>query len=353
MSDLFTSHILHWLLSSPPAEWIMQQAHELLIGALKQGPIPQHVAFVMDGNRRYAKNHKIESLEGHHLGFEALARILEVCYKCGVKVVTVYAFAIENFNRPKREVDGLMLLAKTKLSQLMQHGEVLDRYGARIKICGKREMIPDDVLDYVDKAVQATSNNTGAVLNICFPYASREEMTHAVRTTVQDYLSTPPPKQSTFSQTRISQNIKTRNLSKPDLPPIDETPSAPPSPGLDGRESVSSTASTLHQLESSSQRSSSNITRYPDPETITPETLTNHMYTAGDPPLDMFVRTSGVERLSDFMLWQCHQDTQMYFLKCMWPEFDLWHFLPVLVEWQWRQKQKDMDEKPQKGTKQR
>ncbi|ROV95140.1 hypothetical protein VSDG_05814 [Cytospora chrysosperma] len=291
MSDLFTSHLLHWLLSSPPAEWIMQQAHELLIGALKQGPIPQHVAFVMDGNRRYAKNHKIESLEGHHLGFEALARILEVCYKCGVKVVTVYAFAIENFNRPKREVDGLMLLAKTKLSQLMQHGEVLDRYGARIKICGKREMIPDDVLDYVDKAVQATSNNTGAVLNICFPYASREEMTHAVRTTVQDYLSTPPPKQSTFSQTH--------------------------------------------------------------PETITPETLTNHMYTAGDPPLDMFVRTSGVERLSDFMLWQCHQDTQMYFLKCMWPEFDLWHFLPVLVEWQWRQKQKDMDEKPQKGTKQR
>lgn len=75
MSDLFTSHVLNWLLSSPPAEWVMQQAHELLIGALKQGPIPQHVAFVMDGNRRYAKNHKIESLEGHHLGFEALARV--------------------------------------------------------------------------------------------------------------------------------------------------------------------------------------------------------------------------------------------------------------------------------------
>ncbi|ROW17072.1 hypothetical protein VPNG_01293 [Cytospora leucostoma] len=349
MSDLFTFYIQNWLLSSPPAEWIMKQAHELLIGALKQGPIPQHVAFVMDGNRRYAKNHKIESLEGHHLGFEALARILEVCYKCGVKVVTVYAFSIENFNRPKREVEGLMLLAKTKLSQLMQHGEVLDRYGARIKICGKREMIPADVLEYVDRAVHATRNNTGAVLNICFPYGSREEMTNAVRTTVQDYLSTPPPKSSPFSQTRISQNIKTRNLSIPDLPPIDETPSAPPSPGL---ESVSSTASTLHHLESSSQRSS-NSTRYPDPESITAETLTNHMYTAGDPPLDMFVRTSGVERLSDFMLWQCHQDTQVYFLKCMWPEFDLWHFLPVLIEWQWRQKQKDMDEKPRQGIKQR
>ena len=90
-------------------------------------------------------------------------QILEVCYKCGVKVVTVYAFSIENFNRPKREVDGLMLLAKTKLSQLMQHGEVLDRYRARIKICGKRELIPDDVLEYVDRAVHATSKNTGFV----------------------------------------------------------------------------------------------------------------------------------------------------------------------------------------------
>lgn len=88
-------------------------------------------------------------------------QILEVCYKTGVKVVTVYAFAIENFNRPQREVEGLMLLAKTKLSQLMQHGEVLDRYGARIKICGKRELIPKDVLEYVDRAVESTSKNTG------------------------------------------------------------------------------------------------------------------------------------------------------------------------------------------------
>lgn len=100
-------------------------------------------------------------------------------------------------------------------------------------------------------------------------------------------------------------------------------------------------------------RGMSNVTRLPDPETITPETLDSNMYTAGDPPLDMFVRTSGVERLSDFMLWQCHQDTQLFFLKCMWPEFDLWRFLPVLIEWQWRQRQKEMDEKPWRGLKHR
>jgi len=75
MSDLYLSRMRNWLMCSPPAEWIIKNAREALIGALKQGPIPQHVAFVMDGNRRFARSHKIETVEGHHLGFEALARV--------------------------------------------------------------------------------------------------------------------------------------------------------------------------------------------------------------------------------------------------------------------------------------
>ena len=62
------------------------------------------------------------------------------------------------------------------------------------------------------------------------------------------------------------------------------------------------------------------------------------MFTADMHALDLLLRTSGVERLSDFMLWQCHEDTDIVFLKCLWPEFDLWTFLPVLVEWQWRRR---------------
>lgn len=352
MSDLYLSHLRNWLLSSPPAEWALRQVHELLIGALKQGPIPQHIAFVMDGNRRYAKDHKIETIHGHHLGFEAMARILEVCYKCGVKVVTVYAFSLENFNRPEAEVKGLMALAKSKLKQLVDHGELLERYDARIRICGKQELIPDDVMEIMNQAVEATSKNNGPVLNLCFPYGSREEITQAVRATVKEYLGPPPPRASGFSQTRISQNIKVRNMSRPDLPSIEETPSTPPSPALDAVDDSISSSATLHQPESPSPRNFSSATNLPDPETITSEMLDNHMYTAGDPPLDIFVRTSGVERLSDFMMWQCHQDTQLFFLKCLWPEFDLWRFLPVLIEWQWRQRQKDMEEKPRRGIKQ-
>ncbi len=75
MSDLYLSRIRSWFLSSPPAEWALNRLRSTLIGALSQGPIPRHVAFEMDGNRRYARSHKIETIEGHHLGFEALARV--------------------------------------------------------------------------------------------------------------------------------------------------------------------------------------------------------------------------------------------------------------------------------------
>lgn len=80
-----------------------------------------------------------------------------------MKVVTVFAFSIENFNRPKPEVEGLMLLAKTKLVQLVQHGELMERYDARIKACGKLDLVPEDVLEILEKAVDATSKNTGYV----------------------------------------------------------------------------------------------------------------------------------------------------------------------------------------------
>jgi len=80
-STLHVSQLRKWFLYSPPVEWMIQNLRELLIGALRQGPIPQHVAFVMDGNRRFARTHKIETVEGHNLGFEALARV------CGDDVI--------------------------------------------------------------------------------------------------------------------------------------------------------------------------------------------------------------------------------------------------------------------------
>lgn len=359
------SALRKWLLSSPPAEWAINQVRELLIGALRQGPIPKHVAFVMDGNRRFARSHRIETVEGHNLGFEALARILEVCYKSGVTHVTIYAFSIENFKRSKYEVDALMEMAKIKLTQLSQHGDLLDRYGASIRILGQRDLVKLDVLEAIDRAVELTSRNGDAVLNVCFPYTSRDEITTAIRTTVEDF-STPiasptTERKSPFKEERIANNIRSQHLSSPKNNHLDTpTPHSPASSTtslsslisdpLDGSSVSSST--TLHPDTSESSPNAGSPTVkplsstgiasaalvYPSPELITPTTLSKHMFTANDPPLDLLVRTSGVERLSDFMLWQCHQETQIVFLSVLWPEFDLWSFLPVLWEWQWRRR---------------
>ena len=130
----------------------------------------------MDGNRRFARNHHIETVEGHNLGFESLARVWlptallatrmltksrssRFATSLASKFVTIYAFSIENFKRSKHEVDALMSMAKVKLQQLAEHGALLDRYGASVRVLGQRELIQSDVLVAVDKAVAMTAHN--------------------------------------------------------------------------------------------------------------------------------------------------------------------------------------------------
>lgn len=321
----------------------------------------------MDGNRRFARQRKLETVEGHNLGFEALARILEVCYKSGVKVVTIYAFSIENFKRSKWEVDALMDMAKTKLVQMAAHGELFEQYGARVNVLGDRSLVREDVLKQVDKAAAMTADNDRAVLNVCFPYTSREEMTHAVRETVRDFtqpvVPEQKPKKKMFSESHIQRTLRSRKLDavEEEAEPTDHTGLAvdtEESTFLEPSEADSSDirsdpdSTPLNPASSRTSRSPSPIPKtqqtntkpsslqLPDPESINTATLTKNMYTADAPPLDLLVRTSGVKRLSDFMLWQCHEKTEMRFLDCMWPEFDLWHFLPVLLEWQWGQRKR-------------
>jgi len=210
-----------------------------------------------------------------------------------------------------------------------------------------------DFLEVVDRAVATTAHNKECVLNICFPYTSREEITTAIRSTVEEYSTTLRPHSTPFSQSRITQKILSKQGEDPDaLPSNRESSPPPPSSRSDDLDDSASSTTTL-QPDSPPLKSdgAANVSIYPNAETITAETITSHMYTADNPPLDLFVRTSGVTRLSDFMLWQCHQETHIFFLKCFWPEFDLWHFLPVLVEWQRRQKQSER-ELPRKRVKQ-
>lgn len=272
-------------------------------------------------------------------------QILEVCYKSGVKVVTIYAFSIENFKRSKYEVDALMEMAKVKLSQLSQHGDLLDRYGACIRVLGQRELVKPDVLKAVDRAVAMTEHNKDAILNICFPYTSHDEITTAIRNTVIEY-SNPLPSQSrsSFSESHIAHTIRSRRLSAVTPKAGSRSPSLGATSDTEECVLSASSSTTLHPdspfdaLSLDDDEDAKYGATYPDPETITPTILNDHMYTAGLPPLELLVRTSGVERLSDFLLWQCHENTEIVFLETLWPEFDLWTFLPVLVEWQWKRR---------------
>jgi len=235
-----------------------------------------------------------------------------------------------------------MDMAKVKLSQLAQHGDLLDRYGASIRILGQRELVKPDVLEAIDKAVKLTSGNGQAILNVCFPYTSRDEITTAIRETVIDYSQPLPSLRRPFSESHIIHTIRARQLST-----HREDGARTPSGAISDPEDSAASSTTLH---SESHHEHDVLDKpegavYPDPETITPDVLNDHMFTAGTPPLELLVRTSGVERLSDFMLWQCHQNTEIVFLECLWPEFDLWTFLPVLVEWQWRRKKAEEKEK--------
>ena len=98
---------------------------KMMIRILRSGRIPNHIAFIMDGNRRYAKSKGMEKTQGHFQGLEALKKCLQYCLELGVKVVTVYAFALDNFKREKTEVEALMNLAKINLRKMADHDQFL------------------------------------------------------------------------------------------------------------------------------------------------------------------------------------------------------------------------------------
>ena len=237
-----------------------------------------------------------------------------------------------------------MEMAKVKLSQLAQHGELLDRYGACIRILGQRELIKKDVLEAVDRAVAMTEHNKDTVLNVCFPYTSHDEITTAIRDTVIEYSRPLPSQNRSFSESHIANTIRCRRLSATNPTASSHSPSVGPTSDTEDSAPSNSSSITLHPdspfdtLPVDDDKNAEYRQMYPDAESITPEILNDHMYTAGLPPVELLVRTSGVERLSDFLLWQCHQNTEIVFLQTLWPEFDLWTFLPVLVEWQWKRR---------------
>ncbi|XP_056332024.1 dehydrodolichyl diphosphate synthase complex subunit DHDDS [Danio aesculapii] len=200
--------------------WIREEKLSLLerltANILRAGPMPKHVAFIMDGNRRYAQKEHKERQEGHTQGFEKLAETLRWCLNLGIHEVTVYAFSIENFKRSKEEVDGLMELARQKFSRLLTEQENLEKHGVCIRVLGDLTLLPEDLQTLIAKAVVSTREHNKCFLNVCFAYTSRHEIANAVKEMawgVEQGLI----KSSDVSEVLLSECLYSSNSPNPDL----------------------------------------------------------------------------------------------------------------------------------------
>jgi len=158
--------------------------YERLCGSiLRAGALPKHVAFIMDGNRRYAKRNEVSRAAGHLAGFERLAAVLESCLDMGITEVTVYAFSIENFNRSQEEVDCLFDLCREKFRVLLEgrQQQLLMEHKVCVRIIGDITLLPMDLQKMLARVVLNTAANSRAVLNVCLAYTSRNDMASAVR----------------------------------------------------------------------------------------------------------------------------------------------------------------------------
>ncbi|XP_022119493.1 dehydrodolichyl diphosphate synthase complex subunit DHDDS [Pieris rapae] len=149
------------------------------IKVVKTGRVPQHIAFIMDGNRRYAKKLSVKTSDGHSRGFDKLSETLKWCLDLGIPEVTVYAFSIENFKRSDEEVNALMDLAREKFQRLLDAMDQINDWGVRIHVAGRMSLLPSDLCKMVSQAMLATRHNNKLRLNIAYAYTGRDEISRA------------------------------------------------------------------------------------------------------------------------------------------------------------------------------
>ena len=201
--------------------------------------VPNHIGIIMDGNRRWAKEKKKKTIEGHLAGANRIISLAKYIFDKGVKYLSIYAFSTENFNRSAEEVSYLMGLIIKFFNERVNE---LHDYNIKIVVSGLRDNLSKEVLKCIDNVVDLTKDNTGGVLNVCLNYGGRREIVDAIN------------------------KIKEANI------------------------------------------------------TVTEDNFGKYLYN-DLPDLDFVIRTSGEERISNFMLWQISY-AEFYFPKVYFPDFD-------------------------------
>ena len=217
--------------------------------------IPEHVAIIMDGNGRWAKQRGLPRTIGHNKGVEAVRETVRAAGEAGVKYLTLFAFSSENWSRPASEIEDLLGLLRRFIRRDLAD---LHRENVRIRIIGERENLRSDILPLLLEAEETTRHNTAMTLVIAFNYGARNEIARAVAAIARD-------------------------------------------------------------VEGGLVR----------PDDVDADLISSRLDTAGIPDPDLIIRTSGEERLSNFLLWQAAY-SEFIFLPGYWPDFDRQQFQEAL-----------------------
>lgn len=184
-----------------------------LITVMTDGKIPQHVAIILDGNGRWAKSRRLPRTQGHLEGVKRVDDAIDTCIKMGIKVLTVYVFSTENWNRPKNEVS---MLIHTLVAVLNRKVKKMHEAGVRLQFIGRRQGIPDQVTKGFEDATQLTKNNTRITVNVAFNYGGRTEILDAVDQIINDVQSGKIRKED-VTEKLFGDYLYTRGLPDPDL----------------------------------------------------------------------------------------------------------------------------------------
>ena len=230
---------------------------------INQDKLPQHIAVIMDGNGRWAKNQGLLRVKGHQKGTKAVRETIESCAELGVPFVTLYAFSTENWNRPKFEVDTLM---KLLVSSLKKEIKTLQDNNIALHAIGNLSSLPEKAQRELEEVKEKTKNNTRLRLTLALSYGAREELIKTVQ--------------------EISLKVKKNLIS---------------------------------------------------PHSINEAVIKEHLYTHDLPDVDLLIRTSGEQRISNFLLWQIAY-AELYFTPVLWPDFTKKHLYEAIYNYQKRER---------------
>ena len=229
-------------------------------------PLPQHVAFIMDGNRRFAWSKALNTQAGHRKGKQVLENVMDWVLELGIEFMTVYALSTENLTtRNGKELEGLFDLYVEGLNDISEDPRIHENR-VKVQVIGRRELLPKKVNEAIDNAEAKTSEYDAFTFTVCLAYGGREEILGAIRKLAQDHAAGELP-----------------------LDAIDE------------------------------------------------KAVSKRLWTGDMPDPDLVIRTSGEERISNFLLWQSAY-SELYFTDVFWPSFSRRDFLKAVQDYQLRQR---------------